>query len=46
MSTVLELRKHASKNGLDRIKEWDDFLVEYKNVWKRVSEKACPVQKM
>ena len=39
------LEKYASKNGLDRIKEWDDFLVEYKNVWKRVSEKALPGSK-
>jgi|ETNmetMinimDraft_11_1059920.scaffolds.fasta_scaffold48878_1 DNA modification methylase len=27
-------------DGLDKIKEWNDFLVEYEKVWKRVIEKA------
>ena len=27
-------------DGLDRIKKWGDFLVEYKKVWQRVIEKA------
>ena len=29
-------------DGLDRIKKWGDFLVEYKKVWQRVIEKARP----
>ena len=34
------LEKYHSKEGLDRIKEWKDFLVEYEKLWKHVSEKA------
>ena len=29
-----------SKEGIDHIKKWDDFLVEYEKVWKRCIEKA------
>lgn len=34
------LEKYDSKNGLDKIKKWGDFLTEYENVWKRVIKKA------
>ena len=33
------LEKYQS-DGLDKIKKWRDFLVEYEKVWKRVVEKA------
>lgn len=29
-----------SKEGIDHIKKWDDFLVEYEKIWKRCIEKA------
>jgi len=34
------LEKYDSKEGLDRIKGWDNFLIEYELVWKRTIEKA------
>ena len=36
------LEKYESKEGLDRIKEWKDFLIDYEKLWKHVSEKALP----
>jgi DNA modification methylase len=36
------LEKYGSKNGLDRLKDWKDFLNQYGEVLKRVSEKALP----
>ena len=36
------LEKYGSKNGLDKIKKWDDFLKEYAKVWKRATKKALP----
>ena len=36
------LEKYYSQNGLDRIKKWKDFLIEYENIWKRCVEKATP----
>ena len=34
------LEKYHSENGLDRIKKWNDFLSEYRSIWKRCIEKA------
>ena len=34
------LEKYDDDNGLDRIKKWENFLVEYENIWRRVVEKA------
>tara|TARA_A100001015_G_scaffold249612_1_gene287617 strand:- start:4725 stop:5465 length:741 start_codon:yes stop_codon:yes gene_type:complete len=39
------LEKYHDKNGLDRLKKWDDFLTDYKIVWKRCVEKATPGSK-
>lgn len=36
------LEKYGDKEGLDRLKNWKDFLEQYEQVWKRVSEKALP----
>tara|TARA_B110000444_G_C18824088_1_gene589361 strand:- start:510 stop:1271 length:762 start_codon:yes stop_codon:yes gene_type:complete len=34
------LEKYESKEGLDRIKDWNDFIIDYEKLWKRVTEKA------
>jgi DNA modification methylase len=34
------LEKYASESGLDRIKSWDKFLIDYSFILKRFSEKA------
>jgi DNA modification methylase len=39
------LEKYDSKEGLDRIKGWDNFLKDYELVWKRSIEKAKPGSK-
>jgi len=39
------LEKYADEEGLDRLKDWKDFLERYEQVWKRVSEKALPGSK-
>ena len=39
------LEKYDNDNGLDRIKKWNDFLVDYEKVWKRTVEKAAPGSK-
>ena len=39
------LEKYGSKNGLDRLKKWEDFLEQYERVWKRTCEKALPGSK-
>ena len=39
------LEKYHSKEGLDRIRGWDNFLKDYELVWKRTIEKAKPGSK-
>ena len=39
------LEKYDDDKGLDRIKNWDNFLLEYKTIWKRVIDKAAPGSK-
>ena len=39
------LEKYHSKEGLDRIKGWENFLEDYELVWKRTSEAAMPGSK-
>ena len=39
------LEKYDDINGLDRIKKWGDFLIEYEMIWKRIIEKALPQSK-
>ena len=39
------LEKYDNDNGLDRIKKWNDSLVDYEKVWKRSVEKAAPGSK-
>jgi len=39
------LEKYESDNGLDKIKKWEAFLIDYEKVWKRTVEKAVPGSK-
>ena len=39
------IEKYESSNGLDKIKQWDDFLTDYRLIWKRCVEKALPGSK-
>ena len=39
------IEKYESSNGLDKIKQWDDFLIDYRLIWKRCVEKALPGSK-
>eukprot|EP00122_Pirum_gemmata_P003485 Pgem_evm3s3149 len=36
------LEKYKSKEGLDQIKTYKEFLSQYKKLWQRVTEKANP----